>query len=57
MMRLMSSTTTAGNKRLVGSGLLRGIDDTHPVWTVRAARYDNDRWERVDPQRIVTAWF
>src|SRR5437870_940758 len=38
-------------------GLLRGINHTHPIWSVRAARYDNGRWQRIKPQPIARAWF
>lgn len=38
-------------------GLLRGINHNHRVWTARAARYDNGRWQRIKPQPIARAWF
>ena len=39
--------------------LLRGLDESHLVWTARAARRDavNDHYARVQPQSIARAWF
>jgi len=40
-----------------GLALLRSIRQTDPVWTARAVRYANGRYEPVDAQPIATAWF
>jgi hypothetical protein len=40
-----------------GLALLRGIGRTDPVWTARAVRYANGRYEPADAELIATAWF
>lgn len=57
--RSPAGTVSASNCDEAGPGLalLRGLGMTDPVWTARAVRNVNGRYEPATRQTIATAWY